>query len=459
MTTPPTILFVSLAMNQAVFFEAIGQKLSNKNIPIAHVCFHDGSVKALRERGCEVFNPFDFHNDAADKINFSDYAIDQPSLLIGHEKAAYQIRDTATISRKFKRHIHAMEQILDTLNTRAGGVIVVQELGGFTSVLAAYYAAHARGIDNWFIEPSFFRGRLFFTPNSLSAPKISQDSHTPENPQVINYLQSTLESRSVVIPDKDRKHYRGAIHKLTDRQNIRRLFEKIAAKHLHGEREEFNHIGGHVMRHLRMQTNYLRLKKHYQVLPKGRPFIYYPLHVPADFALTIRSPEYFDQYTLIDYICRIAPLGYQVAIKEHPALVGAIDPTRINSLIKQHDNFVLLKPGINNHEVLANCEMVITVNSKSGAEAILHQRPVFALGDSFYRDSPLITAVERLKDLPRLIASPPSLDNTLTHAWFQAVWEASVPGELYSLDKNNLHEFSESLYQKIFEQPPLKTNT
>lgn len=403
----------------------------------------------MRQDGLRVFNPFDYQPERPEDLDFADFGIDLAGLVLGHEKAAYELRNTAVLERKFKGHLGAMNRILDACADEMGQVALVQELGGFTPVLAAFFAARRSNIDNWFIEPSFFRGRVFFTPNTFAAPRVAA-----RNAQSSADLRATLEhiraSQSVVIPSKDRPHYRPAFRKLTDTHNARRLLEKVVAKHVRGQREEFDHIGGHVRRHIRMFLNSRKLASHYRGLPDDRPIIYYPLHVPADFALTIRSPEYFDQLATIDFLCRSAPLGRWVAIKEHPALVGALDPDRIRDLLRRHDNLVLLHPGINNHRVLAAAETVVTVNSKAGAEALLYRKPVFALGDSFYADSPLVKKVQGLADLPhRLAQSWPEVEEANVESFFQDVWNSSYPGDLYEMSEGNLDVFAGSLQDAI----------
>ena len=439
------VLFVSLAANQSRFFLAVGKQLEASGHGVAHVCFHEGAAEEIRRAGGRAFNPFDYQPASPDEVDFDDFGVESPSLLIGHEKAAYELRDTAALVRKFKGHLAAMGRIVDEWRSEGGSPVMVQELGGFTSVLAAYYAARRRGIDNWFIEPSFFRGRVFFTPNTFAAPRISP-GNGPVSRQVRESLASIRATQAVVIPSKDRLHYRGAGRKLTDPRNVRRLVDKLVAKHVRGQREEFEHIGGHVSRHLRMFLNSRRLAPHYRPLPADGPLLYYPLHVPADFALTVRSPEYLDQFTTIDFLCRCAPLGWRVAIKEHPALIGAIGSDRTEELLRRHDNLVLLSPAVNNHRVLARAAAVVTVNSKAGAEALLYRKRVFALGDSFYKDSPLVTRVRALADLPALLASPQrEISEEGVERFFQDVWDCSHPGELYDLSPDNLVTFAESL--------------
>jgi capsule polysaccharide modification protein KpsS len=181
--------------------------------------------------------------------------------------------------------------------------------------------------------------------------------------------------------------------------------------------------------------------------------VYYPLHVPADFALTIRAPEYLDQCALIDYLCRVVPHTHQVVVKEHPALIGAVPYSRLRDLLERHDNLVLLDPGINNYRVLGKADALVTVNSKSGAEALLLGRPVLVLGDSFYRASALAHRVDALSQLPaalaRVLDDSGMPDRAAIEAFFQNVWDSSYPGELYDVSDANVATFSASLIRAL----------
>lgn len=448
------ILFVSLAANQAVFFVKIGNALKSQGFEVGHVCFHEGSQKGLSAQGEIVYNPYREVQEEWESLDFGRFGIESPMLLLGHEKAAYELTNTESLVKKFKRNLSAMACILDQFG-KGRPVTVIQELGGFTPVLAAYYAARHAGHDNYFIEPSFFRGRMFLTKNSLHAPVVGDEDMAPANPEINRLLNEIVETKTVAIPSKDRLHYRSAFHKLTDARSVRRLLAKILSKYVKGEKEEFDHIGGHVLRHLRMQWNTLRLRGSYQhSIEPG--FIYYPLHVPADFALTIRSPECLDQFALIDFLCRITPLGRQVVIKEHPAQVGSASARRMKDLLQRHDNLKLLHPSLNNHEVIRMAAAVVTVNSKAGAEALLHGKSVLVLGDAFYRSSSLVTHVPQLAQLEAalrfLLAGSVEKDQAEIRQYFQGVWNRSYAGELYDLTDQNIVSFTKSILKIISEK-------
>src|SRR6185437_8544275 len=373
--------------------------------------------------------------------------------LFSHERVTFGIRDTAALRRRFMIYANAMEAELDQLAARGQRAVVVQELGGFLSVIACFYAAKKRGIRNWIIEPSFFRGRLYYTPDSFAAPYTIATASEPISPEVRGYLDDTLRQRAIVIPQKDRHQYSAAFNKIANARNARRLVEKLWDQFALGKHQEFGHNLRHARAHAAMAVGATRLKKLYRPMPE-KPFVYYPLHVPADMALTLRSPEYLDQVATIDFLLRTVPDSHLLVVKEHPAQIGAISAERLFELARRFDNFVLLPPQTNNYAVLDRAGAVVSVNSKSGAEAVLLGKPVVVMGDAFYRSCPLVFAVDGLKNVPQrlreALASPP-FDPATAAPYFETAWRRSVPGELY-VDNAQQHDvFAASLASAVGE--------
>lgn len=381
------------------------------------------------------------------------FAVDPLNFWLTHEKYAFGVTDSAVLTRKLAGTLLAAETALDQAATR-GRPAMVQELGGFLSVIGSYFAARSRGLASWFIEPSFFRGRLLFLEGSVAARQFADDLTAPVGGDLAAYLADTLERSAIVIPQKDRHQYTTAFRKVINTANARRLVEKAADKYLFRKDQEFGHIGSHVRQHMAMIANSRRLRSHYTAMEELGPFIYYPLHVPGDMALTLRSPEYLDQLALIDYLCRVVPFGYRVAIKEHPAMIGAVSAPRLIDLARRHDNLAILPPSTNNFAVLRKSRAVVTVNSKSGAEAGLVGLPVIVLGDAFYRNAPFATAIAALSELGPAVSSVLEdgggrPDPERTQAWFAGLWPETLPGELYVCDADNVARFSDSLEQAL----------
>jgi hypothetical protein len=451
----PGIVFVALAHKQTKFYGRLVQRLRERGIRSVIISLHEPSLGELRANGVETINFYEVAPDPA-RYSIADarqraeaHGITNLHRLLSHEKRFYEVTDSSLLTRKLASSFDGMDEALKRARRILGDdIVLVQELGGFLSVIGAFFSAKALQIPNIFIEPSFFRGRVFFARDTFDAPRVCLTPSSDISPQVAAYIEETLQAQRIVIPHKDRAEYRHPIRKVFSAHNIRRLVEKTLQKHMRGEREEFGFISTYVRKHLLMLTRATTLRRSYREVPPGQPYLYYPLHVPGDFALTIRSPEYLDQFALIDYLARNIPPTHMLAVKEHPAMVGAFAPHRMRELLKLHDNFALIPPERNNLEVIRDAAAVITVNSKSGAEAIMLQRPVVVLGDAFYGNAPLVTKAEGISDVPEKITKalrtpPPTKTDML--AFFSQVWQQSYPGELYNDSVENCDTFASSV--------------
>ncbi len=465
MTSPndKVILITTLAEYQTRFWIPVAERLRGAGRDVQLLAFDDRSAEMAQARGIPVLNMYrtglqggaPADDEKAYDTRVAGYGLDGTNFLFSHERVTFGIRDTAALRRRFMIYSNAMETALDQLAARGKQAVVVQELGGFLSVITCFYAAKKRGIRNWFIEPSFFRGRLYYTPDRFAAPDTMPTAAHPVSPDVRAYLDETLRQRAIVVPQKDRHHYSAAFNKIANAGNARRLVEKLWDQFALGKHQEFGHNLRHARSHATMAVNATRLRKLYRPMPDAR-FVYYPFHVPADMALTLRSPEYLDQVATIDFLLRTMPDTHVLVAKEHPAQIGAISANRLFELARRFDNFILLPPQTNNYEVLGRADAVVSVNSKSGAEAVLLGKPVVVMGDAFYRSCPLVFTVDRLSDVPQRLrdalgAAP--FDPADAAPYFETAWRQSFPGELYIGDPQQLDTFAASLLSAITEPP------
>lgn len=454
-----TILITTLAAYQTRFWIPVAQRLRNAGREVRLLAFDDRSAEMAEKSGVPVVNMYrsglqggaPVDDERAFAARVAGYGLDGTNFLFSHERVTFGIRDTAVLRRRFMIYTNAMEAVLDRLTAEGKRVIAVQELGGFLSVIACFYAARRRGVRNWFIEPSFFRGRLYYTPDSFSAPDTMPVPADAVSADVRAYLDDTLLQRAIVIPLKDQHQYSAAFRKIANARNARRLVEKLWDQFALGKHQEFGHNLRHARMHAAMAFGAARLRKIYRPMPDGS-FVYYPLHVPADMALTLRSPEYLDQVATIDFLLRTIPDTHVLVVKEHPAQIGAIPANRLFELARRFDNFILLPPQINNYAVLARADAVVSVNSKSGAEAVLLGKPVVVMGDAFYRSCPLVFAAERLKDVPQRLREAldsRGFDPAMAAPYFETAWRRSFPGDLYTDDPLRLDTFAASLLAAV----------
>ena len=451
MKNKKTIVFTSLAENQTRYFIKLAQYFKEKENDVCIICFHDSSVQLVDAAGIEVYSVY----SVIDLLNgdLKNPCIDEWNLFTSHERLVFQNYNSDKLDLKMKKYFSAILFILSKLNEKnANKVVLIQEFGGFISLVSSYYAAKHLDIDNIFIEPSFFTGRFFLSRNTFTSPKIS-NTYVKHNDLLNEYLKHAQEKRVVVIPEKDKLHYRTPLSKLYDQKNIKRVFTKLLDKFYYKREEEFNHIAVHITLHVKMLITKLRLKKYYSNINTSKKIIYFPLHVPNDASLTIRSPEYHDQYAILDYLCRILPKGYTLCFKEHPALIGSIDYYRIKKILTTYDNIILLSPDISNYRVIESSEMVITINSKTGAEALLMSKNTVVLGDAFYKNCPWVKSIKTLDGIREIMKNinshfvNPSDDDI--NYFYGNVWDSSYPGELYSEDLTKINDSCVSIEQYI----------
>lgn len=449
------IVITTLAEYQTHFWIKVAKSLEKKGHKIVILSFDDRSCDLIDENHLTYYN---VPNIAKASVNSLDiekslekYGIDDVNYWISHERVTFALKDSQKMIARLIGYADAVNKIFLKLKKEEDKIILIQELGGFISVISTFFAARKNKINNIFLEPSFFKGRLFSLLNSFDAPKITNQENITVSLEVKEYLSSTIDDQTIVIPRKDAHQYTGALFKVFNFSNFKRAIKKIFDKFLLKKHQEFGHIGHYIFLHLKMLFNAVSMNRSYRQLESLSNIIYFPFHVPGDMALTLRSPEYFDQLSFVEYLLKIIPSNYILVVKEHPAQIGGIDASRLKGLLSQFDNLVIINPSKNNYEVLKKANLIISINSKSGVEAASLGKPSIVMGDAFYKDSPLVKPVNSLFDLKAIIKE--SLENwipenkTQREIYFQNVWYQTYPGELYIEDKKDIEIFSCSLLE------------
>lgn len=458
------IVITTLAEYQTRFWLKVALELQEAGNEVAVLSFDDRSSDLLDQSGLRSFNvpalarAYELDRFKSDQEALDFYGIQDINYWISHERVTFSLRNSNEMIARLINYLSCIDEVFSILKRDREKITLVQELGGFISVVAAFFAARKNGINNIFLEPSFFKGRVFPLLNSFAAPVITGAANGSVSKNVQEVMRSTIASQSIVIPKKDALQYRGAFVKIFDFANVKRLFEKMVDKYLLGKYQEFGHLGRYVGLHLKMLINANLMRFSYTPIESLKDFIYFPFHVPGDMALTLRSPEYFDQLSLIEYMLKVVPITHIVAVKEHPAQIGGIAALRLKQLLERYDNLVVINPSVNNYDVINKANLIVSINSKSGAEAGLLGKPSLVLGEAFYKDSPLVERVSSISDLKAKINE--SLENwkprseALRDAYFQNVWDETYAGELYIEDNEEVKTFSTSIGKIVANLSP-----
>jgi capsular polysaccharide export protein len=182
----------------------------------------------------------------------------------------------------------------------------------------------------------------------------------------------------------------------------------------------------------------------------GEKYLFFPLHLADDSAITIRAPQFQRQEFLAAYIAeRALPAGTKLYVKPH---LGAMESYSVEMIAKlsRIPNVKLIAPQTNSHALIRGAEGVVVINSTVGWESLFYRKPVVVLGRVFYRGHGVTTDVENLTDLrdavKHALAHPPDEERILR--FFHACHKATQPGVLYLRTEENLQNLATGLIEK-----------
>lgn len=129
-----------------------------------------------------------------------------------------------------------------------------------------------------------------------------------------------------------------------------------------------------------------------------KPFFLMILHHPIDSQLAFRGRQFRDQIALARTIAMNLPYTHNLLIKEHPVYPGMIDHSDVSLLVK-NNKVKYLTDRFSFSELIKKCDGVITINSTAGLEAMIHEVPIFVLGNCFYSQLESVYKVDNFENL------------------------------------------------------------
>jgi len=465
--TKKNIVLTIIADRDADFFLSVANQLVLQGYHIFFLTFYGPAESKIQKCGYDVLNLHSIINLDREPIlrpNFPEdlekkYKIKSIRDLLLHENMTFNRKNEIDLLKKCAVYLEAIQTWLEDIKPN----VVIQELGGFIAPMSLYHACKRNGIKHIFIEPMMFQGTLGFVENTINYTiKVKRQSR---NNAVQKYVEKYMASQNAVIPKKDQHHFRDAtLAKLINFQNIRKLALKIWYKFFLRTEQEYDAISNHIWRNFRMIINRKKLSTFYWLhenLPSNKKYVYFPLHVPLDFQLTVRSKEWLNQIALLERISNFLPPGVDLWIKEHPAAIGAYSIKELKKLLSS-PNVKIIHPLENSFSIIHNASAVITINSKVGAEALMQGKPLFVLGQAFYRNHGItydVSSIPELeKELTDFLKNKSNLrpSNKKIKDFLNAVWAKSLPGELYVNTSENINKFASSLIKALESRKSLK---
>ena len=141
------------------------------------------------------------------------------------------------------------------------------------------------------------------------------------------------------------------------------------------------------------------------VPPLTQPFVFVPLQVPGDSQLRICGGAFKTVELFVAAILQAAkhcPKGWHIRIKEHPTALPfvkkAIDKAGVDN--------VVLDNTTDTFEQVKQANLILTVNSSVGLEAMFFNKSVVACGDCFWAFEGVADSAKTPKDIADVLGQP-----------------------------------------------------
>ena len=115
-----------------------------------------------------------------------------------------------------------------------------------------------------------------------------------------------------------------------------------------------------------------------------------------------KAPYYLDQIHFVHNLSKSLPVGYRLYVKPHYNDFGNHSYKYFKTM-SQRPNIKMLSVYSNNHELVKNCSLVVTINGTVGWEGLLFEKPVITFGNVFFNSFPLVNRVTDTKQLPYMV--------------------------------------------------------
>jgi hypothetical protein len=147
------------------------------------------------------------------------------------------------------------------------------------------------------------------------------------------------------------------------------------------------------------------LKTNFYYTPDlNQKYVYYPLQIEPERAISFGAPFQPNQLELIMLIAKSLPIDFKFYVKEHP-LISWQDGRDFSFYKKiiNLPNVYFLPSTIDSEKLIKNSSLVVTINGTSALEAAFFGIPSLVFGKTGWSSLPSIESVENLEDLPEII--------------------------------------------------------
>jgi hypothetical protein len=127
----------------------------------------------------------------------------------------------------------------------------------------------------------------------------------------------------------------------------------------------------------------LELNNGLQTSIPDQPYVYFPFHAQPELTLMMWTKYYTNQIELAKHVSKSLPINTKLVINDHPVQWGARDWGFYSELINTY-NIEVMHVDVDTRKIIQNVEIVFTITSSAGLEALIYDTPVVTIGRPKY---------------------------------------------------------------------------
>ena len=433
---------VLYSADDLTLFGNIAAALRRNNATVALLTHSREGFSRLTAEHPNVFYLYDgwepSHLPSLDEVRAVEtkYGIDNLADFVYPEQV-YWNRPTEALIR---RAVHTFAYLERFLEKHSVGVATAFPGGGLT-VRALERLAIARRLRYVRIDYAPFHGRMSLTTENGRLDEV------PARPPALSTSEREFAESLVSRATRERKMFSPVASVAPKRANVLWML-RHAGLPFSDEQVDWSFVHAVKNRARRLARRSVVWSMFQQ--PSDEPYVFFPLHVPGDTAVTVRAAQYENQGAFVEFLARRAmPSGLKLFVKPHPA---AFDEFSLPMLLrlKRLPGVRLIDPAVNSHEMISKARACVVLTSTVGFEALLYNKPVVVLGKVFYRGYGLTADVENAGDLPAVLAhaikTPPDREAVLR--FVHACHSATYPGDFYDFSPASFETLARAFQAK-----------
>lgn len=359
--TPSRILFVAVGEAEVPAFEYIAQVLESEG----HICRSVTWLPRLasdRTKALERITPTVDYSQPRLGQEFASQGIGTLSMAADYDRD-WHFADHESKSKHVRKVFGALTDVYDAFAPD----LVVSSVGGETTRMVSEVIAKYRKVPTAYFNAIPVPGR-FTLLRALAAPFVPY-------PGVDTNYKPMAGSSDVLSSGRNGQ----PPQKASPAEGFERLWSQLIKREKAYPSTWIPRKAAAVAKEALLR----RIPTHDASFDAGHVKVLYPLHDERDFQVAVRERHAVPQMHLLRYLSSELPPNFHLYVKPHPEHSASHHTLLWRNLVKR-PNVHFLPPDMSAAEAIENADVIFTLASSLGFEAVQTGKPVVCYGRPFY---------------------------------------------------------------------------